>query len=49
MQVFVLFEIEELSMAEAAAVVGCPLFTAYARHKTARARIEAFFRKRSRR
>jgi len=35
-EVFVLFEIEELDMSEIAAVVGCPLFTAYSRLRAAR-------------
>lgn len=35
-EVFVLYEIEELSMAEVAEAVGCPLFTAYARLYAAR-------------
>lgn len=34
--VFVLFEIEELSMEEVAAIVGCPVFTGYARLYAAR-------------
>lgn len=33
--VFVLFELEELSMAETAQAMGCPLFTAYARLRSA--------------
>ena len=37
--VFVLFELEELSMAEVAAAVGCPLKTAYARLYAARKRV----------
>jgi RNA polymerase sigma-70 factor (ECF subfamily) len=39
--VFVLYEIEELSMAEVAAVLGCPLQTAYSRLHVARRDIEA--------
>jgi RNA polymerase sigma-70 factor (ECF subfamily) len=35
-QVFVLFELEELNMREIAAIVGCPLPTAYARLYAAR-------------
>jgi len=35
-EVFVLYEIEELSMAEVAEALGCPLFTAYARLYAAR-------------
>ncbi|MET0386425.1 MAG: sigma-70 family RNA polymerase sigma factor [Polyangiales bacterium] len=38
-QVFVLFEIEELAMAEVAQVVGCPLQTAYSRLHAARKQI----------
>jgi len=41
--VFVLFEVEELSMAETARAVGCPLFTAYARLRRAREIIAAEF------
>ena len=48
MEIFVLYEIEELPMAEVAAIVGCPLFTGYTRHKKAVAQVTAFFRKRSR-
>lgn len=39
--VFVLFELEEMSLAEVAAAVGCPLQTAYSRLQTARALVEA--------
>jgi RNA polymerase sigma-70 factor (ECF subfamily) len=42
-EVFVLFEVEELSMAETARVVGCPLHTAYARLRRARQIIAAQF------
>jgi RNA polymerase sigma-70 factor, ECF subfamily len=35
-EVFVLFEIEELSMKEIAELLGCPLFTAYSRLRAAR-------------
>jgi RNA polymerase sigma-70 factor (ECF subfamily) len=38
--VFVLYEIEELSMAEVAGVVGCPLPTAYTRLYAARRQIK---------
>jgi RNA polymerase sigma-70 factor, ECF subfamily len=42
---FVLFEIQRLSMKEVADALGCPLQTAYFRHKSARARVlEAFKR-----
>jgi RNA polymerase sigma-70 factor (ECF subfamily) len=39
--VFVLYELEELAMAEVAEIVGCPLQTAYSRLHAARAAIEA--------
>jgi RNA polymerase sigma-70 factor (ECF subfamily) len=39
--VFVLFEIEELSMTEVAIAVGCPLQTAYSRLHAARRDVEA--------
>ena len=38
---FVLFELEELSLAEVAAAVGCPLQTAYSRLQSARALVQA--------
>ena len=38
--VFVLYEIEELSMSEVAAAIGCPLQTAYSRLHAARAIVE---------
>jgi RNA polymerase sigma-70 factor (ECF subfamily) len=40
-EVFVLYEIEELGMAEVARAVGCPLQTAYSRLHAARRRIAA--------
>jgi RNA polymerase sigma-70 factor, ECF subfamily len=43
--VFVLFELEELPMAEVAVAVGCPLQTAYARLYAARAIVEAALRR----
>ena len=43
--VFVLFEIEELSMQEVASAVDCPLQTAYARLYAGRKQIEAAFRR----
>jgi RNA polymerase sigma-70 factor (ECF subfamily) len=46
--VFVLYEIEELSMAAVAAVVGCPLQTAYFRLHAARKEIQARTRARER-
>lgn len=39
--VFVLYEIEELTMAEVAEALGCPLQTAYSRLHAARKRVEA--------
>lgn len=39
--VFVLFELEELTMAEVAAIVGCPLQTGYSRLHAARAIVAA--------
>jgi RNA polymerase sigma-70 factor (ECF subfamily) len=39
--VFVLYELEELTMAEVALAVGCPLQTAYSRLQAARACVEA--------
>jgi RNA polymerase sigma-70 factor, ECF subfamily len=41
--VFVLYEMEGVPMAEVAACVGCPLFTAYSRLREARERIRPFF------
>lgn len=41
--VFVLFELEQLSMKEVAAAVGCPLQTAYARLYAARKALQARF------
>ena len=38
--VFVLFEMEELSMAEVAGIVGCPVQTAYSRLHVARREVE---------
>ena len=38
--VFVLYEVEELTMAEVAEVVGCPLQTAYSRLHAARDRVQ---------
>lgn len=40
-EVFVLYEVEELGMAEIAEAVGCPLQTAYSRLHAARARVLA--------
>jgi RNA polymerase sigma-70 factor (ECF subfamily) len=40
-QVFVLFEIEQLSMREVAEAVGCPLTTAYSRYYVARDAVQA--------
>jgi RNA polymerase sigma-70 factor (ECF subfamily) len=39
--VFVLYEIEQLTMAEVAAAMGCPLQTAYSRLHAARAEVRA--------
>ncbi|MEZ4295006.1 MAG: sigma-70 family RNA polymerase sigma factor [Polyangiaceae bacterium] len=39
-EVFVLFELEQMSMAEVAAAVGCPLQTAYSRLYAARERVK---------
>ena len=44
--VFVLYELEELTMAEVAATIGCPLQTAYSRLQAARAAVEASVRRR---
>lgn len=44
--VFVLFELEELSMVEVAEAVGCPVQTAYARLYAARKLVEAELRRR---
>lgn len=46
-EVFVLFEIQRLTMKEVAEALGCPLPTAYFRHKAARAKILEAFRSRS--
>lgn len=43
--VFVLYEIEEQSMTEVAAALGCPVQTAYSRLHAARARVEAASRR----
>lgn len=46
--VFILYEIERLSMKEVAEAVGCPLQTAYYRHQSARKRVlEAFAQRHS--
>ncbi|WXB15792.1 RNA polymerase sigma factor [Pendulispora albinea] len=42
--VFVLYEIEQLSMNEVAQALECPLQTAYSRLHAAREQVEAFFR-----
>lgn len=42
---FVLFEIQQLSMKEVAEALGCPLPTAYFRHKSARERVLAAFKR----
>jgi RNA polymerase sigma-70 factor, ECF subfamily len=43
--VFVLYEIEELTMPEVAGIVDCPLQTAYSRHRAARELVTAFLRR----
>lgn len=43
--VFVLYEIEELGMAEVAEIVGCPLQTAYSRLHAARDKVQAALRR----
>ena len=43
LQVFVLYELDELPMSEVARAVGCPRFTAYTRLHTARRRVRALF------
>jgi RNA polymerase sigma-70 factor, ECF subfamily len=43
--VFVLYEIEELSMREVADALACPLQTAYFRHKSAKKRVLKAFRR----
>ena len=42
---FVLYEIRQLSMKEVAEALGCPLQTAYFRHKSARERVLAAFKR----
>lgn len=46
-EVFVLYEIEELEMADVARAVGCPRFTAYTRLRAARSEVRAFFARRT--
>lgn len=41
--VFVLYEIEQMTMKQVAEAVGCPLQTAYSRHQAARAQVLAAF------
>lgn len=43
LEVFVLYELEEMPMDEIAQAVGCPRFTAYSRLRTARATLSALF------
>jgi len=45
-EVFVLFELEELSMTEIVEIVGCPLQTAYSRLHAARDEVKQAFRQR---
>lgn len=42
--VFILYELEGLSMNEVSKAVGCPLFTAHTRLRTARKKILAFYK-----
>ena len=42
-EAFVLYEIEELPMSAVAEVIGCPLQTAYSRHRVARDAVVAFY------
>ena len=44
-EVFVLFELQRLSMKEVAEIVGCSLQTAYYRHKSARERVLSAFQR----
>jgi RNA polymerase sigma-70 factor (ECF subfamily) len=46
MQVFVLYEVEQLPMPEVVAIVGCPLYTGYTWRSRAIVEIEAFLKKR---
>ncbi|HVY38866.1 MAG TPA: sigma-70 family RNA polymerase sigma factor [Polyangia bacterium] len=46
-EAFVLFEIQRLSMKEVAEALGCPLKTAYFRHKAARVRVLEEFKRRA--
>lgn len=48
LEAFVLHEIEQLSMQEVARAMGCPVFTAYTRHRVARKRVHAFVRRATR-
>jgi RNA polymerase sigma-70 factor, ECF subfamily len=44
-EVFVLCEVEGLSMPDVAAMVGCPLNTAYSRHRAARLKLQVAMRR----
>lgn len=46
-QVFVLYEVEELSMSEIARMLGCPIFTAYGRLRSARQEVRKQFERAS--
>jgi RNA polymerase sigma-70 factor, ECF subfamily len=46
-EVFVLYELEELSLAEVARAVGCPLQTAYSRLHVARGAVQQAFARRA--
>jgi RNA polymerase sigma-70 factor, ECF subfamily len=43
--VFILFELEQLPMAEVAEAVGCPIQTAYSRLHAARRQVDAAIRR----
>jgi RNA polymerase sigma-70 factor (ECF subfamily) len=43
--VFLLYELEEMSMPEVATALGCPVQTAYSRHRSAREHLERAIRK----
>jgi len=45
LEAFVLYELEELPMRDVAAAMGCPLDTAYTRHRAAREKVRAFFKR----
>lgn len=47
LEVFVLYEIEELPMTDVARAIGCPLFTAYTRLRSARKLMQTLFKRAS--